>query len=418
MGGDPCLTQDGLESESCVVLTCPVDGNWGPWSKWSYCNVTCGKGHKIRTRSCNKPKPENGVVDCNGLSSDIAECKAVRECPMIRGGWSEWSRWSGCHKKCGKGQITRIRTCTNPKPENGGTVCNGDSVQQRSCYLKKCPNSSLDPMYLLPTAQKLVQNSSKDQLIKQSQKEEESLHCTGAPYVLGFYGPLIDMENSIEKNSAKLSQSIYYKCYHGKVLDIYSNRRYFSVPCLNTTPEFEYPKEWPRCVSPKNCIGPSNLQDHISFTNPKRDAKILSTIEYKCNHANSQLLHASCFFDGSYRYPRDLCDNSDDISNKNLCGAEVILEKPNEYGWWIQNSTEHSDGSENQNNCTMRISLSNNISLKIGIESILGYSMLINSRAFQMPIEVIQEENFSLQFKKSLNGNFSHYIKLQYITYE
>ena len=77
---------------------------------------------------------------------------------------------------------------------------------------------------------------------------------------MGFYGPLIDMENSIEKNSAKLSQSIYYKCYHGKVLDIYSNRRYFSVPCLNTTPEFEYPKEWPRCVSPKNCIGPSNLQ--------------------------------------------------------------------------------------------------------------------------------------------------------------
>ena len=73
---------------------------------------------------------------------------------------------------------------------------------------------------------------------------------------------------------------------------------------------------------------------------------------------------------------------------------------------------------ENQNNCTMRISLSNNISLKIGIESILGYSMLINSRAFQMPIEVIQEENFSLQFKKSLNGNISHYIKLQYITYE
>ena len=111
---------------------------------------------------------------------------------MIHGGWSgtpvytlvlgfmkncelrlffglEWSRWSGCNKKCGKGQITRIRTCTNPKPENGGTVCNGDSVQQRSCYLKKCPNSSLDPMYLLPTAQKLVQNNSKDQLIKQSQ---------------------------------------------------------------------------------------------------------------------------------------------------------------------------------------------------------------------------------------------------------
>ena len=66
----------------------------------------------------------------------------------------------------------------------------------------------------------------------------------------------------------------------------------------------------------------------------------------------------------------------------------------------------------------MRIRLSNNISLKIGIESIMGYSMLINSRPFQMPIEVIQEENFTLQFKKSLDGNDRHYIKIQYITYD
>ena len=82
----------------------------------------------------------------------------------------EWSRWSGCNKKCGKGQILRSRTCTNPKAENGGSDCNGDSVQQRSCYLKKCPNFTLDPMYLIPTAQKLIQNqNSKDHLLKLSQ---------------------------------------------------------------------------------------------------------------------------------------------------------------------------------------------------------------------------------------------------------
>ena len=46
------------------------------------------KGHKIRTRLCDNPKPENGGFDCNGISSDVAECQAVRECPMIHGGWS------------------------------------------------------------------------------------------------------------------------------------------------------------------------------------------------------------------------------------------------------------------------------------------------------------------------------------------
>ena len=45
------------------------------------------------------------------------------------------------------------------------------------------------------------------------------------------------------------------------------------------------------------------------------------------------------------RYPHELCDNSEGQSNKSLCETEVLLEKPNEYGWWIQNSTEHSDGS-------------------------------------------------------------------------
>ena len=75
-----------------------------------------------------------------GPSFEVTNCEAIRICPPINGGWTEWSKWSGCSKSCGKGQIIRSRTCTNPFPENGGKKCYGDSIQNRPCYLKKCQN--------------------------------------------------------------------------------------------------------------------------------------------------------------------------------------------------------------------------------------------------------------------------------------
>ena len=45
-----------------------------------------------------------------------------------------FSVFSGCSKTCGGG--TRIRTCTNPEPRNGGRGCVGAS--QETCNAQSC----------------------------------------------------------------------------------------------------------------------------------------------------------------------------------------------------------------------------------------------------------------------------------------
>ena len=49
----------------------------------------------------------------------------------VHGGFSAFS---ACSKTCGGG--TRIRTCTNPEPRNGGRACVGES--QQTCNTKAC----------------------------------------------------------------------------------------------------------------------------------------------------------------------------------------------------------------------------------------------------------------------------------------
>ena len=52
-----------------------VDGAWSDWSDYGDCLVTCGKGHKIRSRECNSPLPANGGLNCTGESSNATECE-------------------------------------------------------------------------------------------------------------------------------------------------------------------------------------------------------------------------------------------------------------------------------------------------------------------------------------------------------
>lgn len=45
---------------------------------------------------------------------------------------------SDCSKPCGGGEQTKVRTCTNPKPQNGGKECEGDDKAVVKCNEESC----------------------------------------------------------------------------------------------------------------------------------------------------------------------------------------------------------------------------------------------------------------------------------------
>ena len=55
-------------------------------------------------------------------------------CVSENGGWSSWSKWSECSSECGKGTLTRTRSCTNPIPVNG-SPCVGKSNETADCTI-------------------------------------------------------------------------------------------------------------------------------------------------------------------------------------------------------------------------------------------------------------------------------------------
>ncbi|XP_052793992.1 SCO-spondin-like [Mya arenaria] len=131
-GGEDC-TGPHLEIVDCDTgVPCAVDGNWSPWSDWSKCSEECGVGQQIRFRTCSNPRPSLGGKLCSGMPEESRECKSGKHC-SINGNWAPWSDWTMCDKKCGKGYQERFRTCSDPKPMYGGRICFGIPKEQRTC---------------------------------------------------------------------------------------------------------------------------------------------------------------------------------------------------------------------------------------------------------------------------------------------
>ena len=64
---------------NCIVYIfyTAVNGGYGPWTEWTPCDKTCGKGIQYRERGCNKPEPSDGGKGCESLgsSNEKRECK-------------------------------------------------------------------------------------------------------------------------------------------------------------------------------------------------------------------------------------------------------------------------------------------------------------------------------------------------------
>lgn len=79
------------------------------------------------------------------LNSAHTTCFAILTTPsngtfvLVDGQWSQWINWSSCSRTCGIGRKTRSRTCSSPRPANGGNDCVGSTYESRECSEKICP---------------------------------------------------------------------------------------------------------------------------------------------------------------------------------------------------------------------------------------------------------------------------------------
>eukprot|EP01004_Peranema_trichophorum_P003198 NODE_21_length_5193_cov_112.595266_g17_i0.p1 GENE.NODE_21_length_5193_cov_112.595266_g17_i0~~NODE_21_length_5193_cov_112.595266_g17_i0.p1 ORF type:complete len:1676 (-),score=495.00 NODE_21_length_5193_cov_112.595266_g17_i0:119-5146(-) len=130
-GGSECAAL--IEKAVCSTNPCPIDCVLSEWSSWSQCTKTCGSGTHDRTREI-VVSPKYGGVECRELtqSESCNEDPCPIDCVV-----SPWSEWSECDKTCGRGTQSHSRVITT-YPKFGGLSC-PDLEESQTCNPDPCP---------------------------------------------------------------------------------------------------------------------------------------------------------------------------------------------------------------------------------------------------------------------------------------
>uniref|UniRef100_A0A3Q2QHI6 SCO-spondin n=1 Tax=Fundulus heteroclitus TaxID=8078 RepID=A0A3Q2QHI6_FUNHE len=116
---------------------------WSSWGPWSPCSTSCGAGTMSRQRSC---PPGGPLHRCLGQHIQKQQCFNTT-CP-VDGQWLPWTSWSNCSSGCGGAQVRR-RDCIPPR--YGGRHCShlpgpsNLSMEIKPCPDDGCANTSCPP---------------------------------------------------------------------------------------------------------------------------------------------------------------------------------------------------------------------------------------------------------------------------------
>ncbi|CAF4031404.1 unnamed protein product, partial [Rotaria magnacalcarata] len=125
---DQCRRAFGVNFEYCQVLM------HGPKCNRLYCREMFSNSSSCITNHahwsdgtlCSEPRTET-------KRCVRGQCRSTQDLQVINGNWGEWSSWSPCTRTCGSAVQKSQRFCDNPRPENGGQYCSGQSTRIRSC---------------------------------------------------------------------------------------------------------------------------------------------------------------------------------------------------------------------------------------------------------------------------------------------
>ncbi|XP_065185495.1 A disintegrin and metalloproteinase with thrombospondin motifs 18-like isoform X1 [Sycon ciliatum] len=117
-------------------------------SNWTACSVSCGDGVQARRVVCRYRHATVRDPRCAGSSKPLSRrscstdpCFAAlqqQSTDAVHGGWSDFSDWTDCSLSCAGGIAYRSRSCTNPKPAEGGRNCTGHRIENRMCNVQPC----------------------------------------------------------------------------------------------------------------------------------------------------------------------------------------------------------------------------------------------------------------------------------------
>ena len=127
-------------SKTCPRLCIPINGGVSNWTDWTLCNASnCNsKGYTSRSRTCTNPRPSEGGADCPEVLTETKDCAIPCQ---VHGKWNDPGQWGECSAtKCGtSGTKTRTKTCNNPSPGRGGKTCEGSATETAACNALPCP---------------------------------------------------------------------------------------------------------------------------------------------------------------------------------------------------------------------------------------------------------------------------------------